>query len=287
MPVTQTHSEPLRMQTFFGFSKIPFTKYMWATRMYDSQSQRELLTGLHCWIEVKGIAVVIGSQGTGKSITLRRFREELDGCSYQTYYLWNMRTTPLGLFRSLCRILQLPVRNFTSDMFDAISSYLGELQETTGKHPILIFDDCDNLSNDLLESLRLLTNFQMDCEDLFSIILCGTDTLLSHLRQPANRSFRQRVNFCHTLRPFTVEDTRNYIDFHLKRAEANPGLFSDNAIQLLFNLAKGIPRNINQLGIQTLIQAAIHKKEKIDENFIRRYVLSNVLLDLQEEEERQ
>jgi type II secretory pathway predicted ATPase ExeA len=164
-------------------------------------------------------------------------------------------------------------------MFDEVSASLGTIEETTGKHPLFIFDDCDNLSRDLLEYLRLLTNFQMDSEDRFSIILCGTDTLQSRLRDHQSCSFRQRITFCHTLRPFTVDDARAYIEFHLKRAEGPLDIFTDGAVASLFHLARGVPRIINQVAIQSLIQATIQKKEKIDEKLLQRFVANNPLLE--------
>jgi type II secretory pathway predicted ATPase ExeA len=284
--MTANSQDHVRIQSFFGFAKMPFTKYMWASKMFDSKSQRELLTGLHCWMDVRGLSVVIGPPGAGKSITLRSFREDIDKRSYQTYYFWNTRTRPLGFFRSLCRMLQITLRTCIADMFDEVSALLSSMEEMTGKHPLFIFDDCDNLSSELIEYLRLLSNFEMDSEDRFSIILSGSEILQSRLREPQNYPFRQRINFCHTLRPFTVDDARAYVDFHLKRAEGPHDIFTEGAVGLIFHMTRGYPRNINQVGLQSLIQAAIHRKEKIDENFIKRFVANNPLLEVGTEEQK-
>jgi len=274
------------LQSFFGFSKTPFTKYMWAAKMFESQSQGELLKGLHYWREMRGIAAVFGKPGLGKSITLRRFREELDKREYQPYYLWNLRTTPLGFFRSLSRVLQLPPYQYLADMFDAVSSAFGRMEEDTHKHPLLILDDGDNLTPEVLEYLRLLTNYQMDCEDRVSLILCGTEVLQGRLREYRNRAFRQRVNYCHSLKPFSIEDARAYVDFHLKRAEAPPDLFTEGAVTWLYAVSQGVPRCFNQAAVQALIQAATYRKERIDENFLQKQVAGNLLLEDYEEEER-
>ena len=279
-------NERVSLQSFFGFSKMPFTKYMWAAKMFDSTSQRELLLSLHNWMEVRGIAVVLGKPGLGKSITLRKFRDELDTRSYQSHYLWNLRTTPRGFFRSLCRMLQIPPSPHFSDMFDASSDVLGKMEEESHKHPLLILDDCDNLSPEVMEYLRLLTNFGMDCEDRLSIILCGTETLQGHLREYRNRAFRQRVTFTHHLRPFSVEDTRAYVEFHLKRAECHTELFTEGAISLLFTVSQGIPRCFNQAAMQALIMAVTHGKERIDDAFVRKHVLENLLKEDTEEDDR-
>lgn len=176
--------------------------------MFPSNSQQELIMGLRYSIEIKGISVALGPPGIGKSITLRRFKEELSPQEYQVFYLWNTRSSPQGFLRSLCRVFQLPPSVFVADMFDALSSHLFSLEENLGKHPIIIFDDCDHLSRDVIEYLRLLMNFQMDSEERFSLILCGTDVFQTHLKEHPNMAFRQRITYSQTLRPFTAGDTR-------------------------------------------------------------------------------
>jgi general secretion pathway protein A len=272
-------TERIHLTSYFGFSKVPFTKYMWSKKMFDASSQRELIDGLHFWLETKGIALLCGPPGVGKSISLRRFKEELDDRRYDLFYLFNLRITPIGLLRSLCRILALPVLYHQADLFDSISTFLDHYEQRTAKHPIIIFDDGDGLSDRLIELLRSLGNFMMDSEDRFSFILSGSQKLSSRLKQPQNEAFRQRIVFAHTLRAFTIEDARNYIRFHLERAEGPKELFTEEAVQLIFHLAKGLPRVINQIALQAIIRAAIRKVDNIDESFLKQQVLNGSLFD--------
>jgi len=273
------NEQRVHLTSYFGFSKIPFTKFMWSKKMFDASSQRELIEGLHYWLETKGIAFLCGPPGAGKSISLRRFKEELDDRRYDLFYLFNLRITPIGLLRSLCRILTLPVLYHQADLFDSISSFLNQYEQRTGKHPVIIFDDGDGLSDRLIELLRSLGNFMMDSEDRFSFILSGSQKLALRLKQPQNEAFRQRIVFAHNLRAFTIEDAKNYIRFHLERAEGPKELFSEGAVQLIFHLAKGLPRVINQIALQTLIRAATRKVDKIDETFLKQQVLNGSLFD--------
>jgi type II secretory pathway predicted ATPase ExeA len=247
--------------------------------MFDASSQRELIDGLHFWLETRGIALLCGPPGSGKSISLRKFKEELDDRKYDLFYLFNLRITPIGLLRSLCRILALPLLHHQADLFDSISTFLDQYEQRTGKHPIIIFDDGDGLSDRLIELLRSLANFIMDSEDRFSFILSGSQKLALRLKQPQNEAFRQRIVFSHNLRAFTIDDARNYIRFHLERAEGPKELFTEAATQLIFHLAKGLPRVINQIALQTLIRAAIRKVDKIDESFLKQHVLNGSLFD--------
>ena len=272
-------TERTHLTSYFGFSKVPFTKYMWSKKMFDASSQRELIDGLHLWLETRGVALLCGPPGAGKSISLRRFKEELDDRRYDLFYLFNLRITPIGLLRSLCRTLALPLLYHQADLFDSISAFLDQYEQRTGKHPIILFDDGDGLSDRLIELLRSLANFIMDSEDRFSFILSGSQKLALRLKQPQNEAFRQRIVFSHTLRAFTIDDARNYIRFHLERAEGPKELFSEGAVQLIFHLAKGLPRVINQIALQTLIRAAIRKVDKIDETFLKQQVLNGSLFD--------
>ena len=268
-----------RLKSYFGFSKIPFTKYMWANKMFDASAQRELIDSLHLWLETRGIAILYGPPGVGKSISLRRFKAELDERRYDLYYLFNLRITPTGFLRSLCRILALPVLYHQADLFDSISTFLAQYEERNRKHPIIIFDDGDGLSDPLLELLRLLGNFAMDSEDRFSFILSGSQRLALKLKQPQNEAFRQRIVFSHSLRGFSIDDARNYIRFHIERSEGPKELFTDEAIQLIFQMATGLPRVINQIALQAIIRAAVRHVDNIDESFLKQQVLNHSLFD--------
>ena len=278
------NEQQIHLKSYFGFSKIPFTKYMWATKMFQASAQQELIDGLRFWLETKGIALLYGPAGVGKSISLRRFKAELDDRRYDLFYLFNLRITPTGFLRSFCRILGLPVLYHQADLFDSISTFLAQYEERNRKHPIIIFDDGDGLSDRLLELLRLLGNFAMDSEDRFSFILSGSQKLALKLKQPQNEAFRQRIVFAHSLRGFTIDDARNYIRFHLQRSEGPKELFTEGAVQLIFHLAKGLPRVINQIALQALIRAAIRHVDKIDESFLKQQVLNNSLFDSKSED---
>jgi len=273
------NTETVHLKSYFGFAKMPFTKYMWASKMFEASSQKEFLQGLNLWLETRGIALLCGPPGVGKSITLRRFKSDIDERRYDIFYLFNMRVTPLGFLRSMARLLGAPVLYRQADLFDALNAHLGQHEERSGKHPVIVFDDCDGLSDELLELLRRLANFAMDSEDRFSFILSGSQRLAATIREPQNESLRQRIAYAHNLVGFTLDDAGNYIHFHLKRAEAPAELFADNAVKAIFHRAEGLPRRINQIAIHALIRAAILRKDKIDESFLKQQVFTGALFD--------
>jgi general secretion pathway protein A len=130
---------------------------------------------------------------------------------------------------------------------------------------------------DALDIIRRLTAADLDIEDRFSILVAGTDELLQTLAQPDLASLRSRFGFAMQLRPFNHEDTLNYIRFHLKEAGAKPTLVSDDAARAVFHASQGVPRNINQLVLQALIQAAVEGRDDIDGRFMNAQIAAHPL----------
>ncbi len=259
-----TKAQRRRLRSHFGFSKLPFCKAMWAAQMFDSSSQRELLQSLAMWIEVKGFALVTGPSGVGKSITLRRFVGQLDDARYRIIDFNYLPHTVTGFLRSLNRKLDLPMRMHTSDLFDAAQGHLTSFEQEHGPHPVLVLDDAEGLRVAVLDTIRRLTSYELDAEDRFSVLISGTDEVLDVLRHADLAPLRTRVSYAQNLKPFGLEDTTNYIRFHLSRADVDPKLFTDAAVKRLFQASQGRPRSINQLAVQALIQAAVTGRDSID-----------------------
>ena len=266
-----------RLQAHFGFTKLPFRKNMPAVNMFDSRSQRELYHGLLMWTEVRGLALVTGPSGVGKSITLRRFVSDLDDARFGVLKFSYLTTTVTGFLRSLNRTLGLRMRHHASDLFDAAQKHLVAYEHETGPHPIVVIDDAEGLSVPVLDLVRRLTAYELDREDRFSILMTGTEALLRILRHHDLDSLRSRIGYAQPLRPFSLEDTRNYIHFHLKRADADAKIISDPAAKRIFQASQGKPRSINQLALQALIQAAVQGLETIDGDFMSAQIASHPL----------
>lgn len=274
---TIPHHHKRRLQAHFGFTKLPFRKNMAAADMFDSRSQRDLQAGLLMWTELRGIALVTGHSGVGKSITLRRFLAALDDARFHVIKLAHLPTTPVGLLRSLCRTLQLPMRHYASDLFDAAQAYLASYQNDHGPHPLLVLDDAEGLAVPALDLLRRLTAYDLDAEDRFSILLAATDDILATLHHHTLEPLRSRIGYAQPLRPFTLEDSRNYIHFHLRHADADPDLLSEPAIRHAFQASQGRPRRINQICLYILIQAAIAGLDTIDGDFVAAQIAAHPL----------
>ncbi|MDJ0766620.1 MAG: AAA family ATPase [Myxococcota bacterium] len=272
-----TNTEKTRLRAHYGFKKMPFSKYLKVTDMYDSQSQKELREGLEMWLDVGGIALISGPCGVGKSMTLRRFAGSLDNNKYAVYTIPSPTATVHGFLRLLCRRFGLDVKHYTVDLFHAAQSFLVGHKQERGTHPILIVDDAEGLYPDVADVLRRLTVYDLDAEDRFSLLVSGIENLLQVLELGLLAPLHSRFSFGHTLRPFGLEDTRSFIRFHLRRSGGDETLFSDQTVKRIFHLSQGRPRAINQLCIGAIILGAVRGKDRIDGAFFNAFIADHPL----------
>lgn len=263
-----TRHQKKRLRAHFGLSKTPFHKSMKSRDMFDSRGQRELYQALLMWADLRGIALITGASGVGKSITLRRLVADLDETRFRIVRFTYLPTTVTGFLRSLSRSLGLRMRLHGADLFDTAREHLVTYENEHGQHPIILIDDVEGVSVPVLDAIRRLTAYELDAEDHFSVLLSATDGLLATLRHPTLDSLRSRIGYAQILKAFTLEDTRNYIAFHLERADVRADLFTEDAVKRVFQATQGKPRSINQLCLQALVQAVVRGLDRVDTKFM-------------------
>lgn len=269
----------IRLQSHFQFTRLPFRKSVKHDEMFDSRAQRELLHGLQMWSELRGMALVTGPSGAGKSITVRRFIRSLDESRFHIVTLHHACATLTGFLRSLNRALELPMRQHASDLFDQAHRHLTANGPDRGPHTVLVLDDAEAMRSEIFDVLRRLTNYALDAEDRFSILITGTDAVIRTLKDPALESFCTRLGYVHALKPFNLEDTRNYVSHQVRYAGARDELVAEGAIRKIFNASGGIPRRINQLGLHALVQAAVVGIDAISADFMQQQINAHPLYD--------
>ena len=266
-----------RLRAHFAFTGMPFRKNVKARNMFDSQSQRELRHGQHLWLEVRGLALVTGPSGVGKSISLRRLVAELPADRFTVHRFGQIPTTPAGFLRALARHLELRTRLHMADQFEDIRQALAHHEDDHGTHPVLILDDAEGMRPATLDLVRRLTASELDGEEHVSILIAGTEQLLDTLRDPTLTPLRTRFTYAHQLRAFGMEDARNYVKFHVKGAGGPDSLFTDGAVSALFSASQGVPRQLNQLALQAMVDAVVHGLDTVDQNLMKRVLQAHPL----------
>src|SRR3954453_519 len=233
---------------FYGLKELPFALTPDPRFIYFTPSHTEAMANLHYGIENgKGLIVVTGEVGTGKTTVLRWMMQRLDR-TVLVAYLFNPRLTVPEFYQHLAALLDIQGWETKSDFLLALGKVL-DSRHARGLRTVLLIDEAQGLSPYVLEEIRLLSNFESDTAKQLQIVLTGQPELRDVLNDPALRQLKERVALrCEIKALPNVEETERYITSRLLVAGAErTDIFSPGAIDYIFRCSEGIPRQINNL----------------------------------------
>lgn len=241
-------------EDFFGLTAKPFGKTPDPSFLYESRQHREALARLEYAVEEKELALLVGDIGSGKT-TLSRALIDRIGEARPVVLLINPRLTPMQLLRSIARGLELEPMRFRNELLDQLHTKLYELFEAD-REPVLIIDEAQLIpSKATFDEIRLLTNFQLDDQNLLSVVLIGQPELEARLDREAYAPLRQRIGMRYSLGPLSLQETIDYIEHRIRVAGGARNPFSEEAMAEMHALSGGIPRLINTLATTALLDA--------------------------------
>jgi type II secretory pathway predicted ATPase ExeA len=249
---------------FFQLEKFPFNNNPDPSFLCMLPQAREALAGLEYGVAArKGFLVLVGEVGTGKTTLLRSAISTLRGTAVHTSFIFNPRLEPLEFLEFVLTDFGLtPTTHTKSGMLLQLNRWLVE-RFAAGETCVLIVDEAQSLSTDLLEEVRLLTNLETDTQKLLQIVLSGQPELEAKLREPGLRQLRQRVALWCRTEPLTREQTEEYIRQRLSIAGAKQTIFLPESIETVFRFSRGIPRLINLLCEHSIILAYVENMKQI------------------------
>lgn len=247
-------------KSFFNLQSNPFAGSPDPRFMYMMPHTREALATLEYGISArKGFIVLTGEVGTGKTTLLRRALASMDQSRVYSSFIFNPRLDVLDFLEFILADFGLPLHTRTkSGMLIQLNRWLIE-RFRSGETCVIIVDEAQNLSLDLLEEVRLLTNLETSSEKLLQIVLSGQPELEEKLRAPEVRQLRQRIALWARTHAITAEQTAAYIAQRLLIAGTAERIFSDEAIQVIHRASRGIPRIINLICEHALILAFVEQ----------------------------
>lgn len=234
-------------QEFYGLRDIPFSLAPDPRYLFRTESLLEVFANLQYGIENgKGIVVVTGEVGCGKTTILRSMLQSLDR-SVLAAYIFNPLLSTEEFFDLLASEFRLPPQASKAAMLRTLGHVL-MARHAQGLRTVLVVDEAHLLPKHLLEEIRLLLNFETNRDKLLQVILCGQPELHDLLAQTDLRQLKQRVSLKCSIKPLTPHETAEYIGWRLRIAGAqDEGLFEPAAIQLVHRYSGGIPRIINNI----------------------------------------
>jgi general secretion pathway protein A len=251
-------------KSFFKLQSSPFGTSPDPRFLYMMPHTREALACLEYGISArKGFTVLTGEVGTGKTTLLRRALSSFSGRRVSTAFVFNPRLDVLDFLEFVLTDFGIvPATRTKSGMLLQLNRWLIErfrIEETC----VVVVDEAQNLSWELLEEIRLLTNLETSSEKLLQIVLSGQPELEEKLRHPSVRQLRQRVSLWCRTQALTESQTHAYVAERLRIAGATWPLFSLEALDLVHRCSRGIPRIINLLCEHALIVAYVEQVQQV------------------------
>ena len=256
---------------FFGFKERPFRLVPNPAFLYLSRMHEEVLAHLNYAAAYgEGFVEITGEVGTGKTTLCRMFLESLDE-NTEAAYIFNPKLDALQLLKAIND--EFGIASDTESvktLIDRLNTFLLE-QKANDKRVLLLIDEAQNLSPDVLEQLRLLSNLETTTSKLLQIILVGQPELGELLESGALRQLNQRITLTCHLVPLTFAETRAYIRHRIHVASQNPGLeFTAGAFRSIFRYSGGVPRLINIACDRALLTAYTRNKHRITNPIVKR-----------------
>lgn len=257
------------LRSHYGFSKMPFGKDVAPGALHRHAGHLEATARISFLVAESATGVLTGEVGAGKTVALRAALAALDASRHSVIYLANPTVGVRGLHSAIVAALGGVPRFHAAALVPQTADLLATESIERGKKVVLVVDEAHLCSPEQLEGLRLLMNVELDSVSPFALVLCGQPTLRRRIRLGTFAALDQRIALRYHLGGMSREETDSYLAHHLGLAGRSDRLFSDDAVNLVHQVSRGLPRMVNNLAIQSLVAAYAEKKAIVDESSAR------------------
>lgn len=252
----------------FGMKCNPFIKNA-NQYLFESTDYKQLMFRLKHLEETKGIGLITGAPGLGKTTCIRNWIKSLNKSAFSVYYVHDTTLSFQEFYRELAAQMGIEPAYRKRDNFNNIRSEIERLNIEKRITPVIILDESTYLPNSILNDLKMLFNFDMDSKDKAILLLIGQSSIKVSLSRNAAESLKQRLILTYDFVPFDKLEARRYIDETLKAVGLNTEIITSDAYEQVINYANGIPRIINQVMDKALLLLCNRKEEVINGEMMR------------------
>jgi len=255
------------LKAHFGFQRLPFQQLDSNQAIYESASVAYLKQRFSGFMETKGIMLLVGESGAGKTTSSNYLVNHLlDTHRFHAFYFANYPPASKGFLRLLIAALGFQPKFYVEDILTQLPQVLNDYHAQTRLFPFLIFDEAQNISPNVLEEIRLITCLPHQNQPLMAFL--AHSGFKDKLKLTCFQPLRSRISLIFQIDPLSKTEIKDYILFHLKFAGLSKSVFSDDAITAIFNASRGNPRLINTIAFESLNQAAFKNLSEVNQDLV-------------------
>lgn len=258
-----------RLRAHWGLTRMPFGKDLAPSMLHAHRAHGEATARITWCVNERAIGVITGEVGAGKTVATRAALAALDTSRHTIIYIGNPAVGARGLYAAIVTALGGVPRFHKAALIPQATDALAAEEAERGKKIVLVLDEAHLLGADQLEELRLLTSVEMDSRTPGAVLLVGQPTLRRRIKLGAFAALDQRIGLRYSMTGMDPTETGSYIAHHLKLAGRADTLFSDDALALIHQVSRGLPRAVNNLAVQALVAAFADNKAIVDESSAR------------------
>jgi type II secretory pathway predicted ATPase ExeA len=264
-----------RLAAHWGLTRMPFGKDLPVAALSRHHSCQEAIARVSWAVAQRQLAVVTGEVGSGKTVAVRAALSGLEPARHLPVYIPDPTVGMRGVYSRIAWALGGQPQFYKGMLATQAARLLaGELDER-GRLPILVVDEAHLLSNQELESLRMLTNTDMDTGSVFALVLVGQPTLRRRLKLAVLSALDQRIGVRCQIAGMDTKETARYIQAHLAWAGRTETMFTDDAVAEIWQASRGYPRAVNNLAIASMVAAYAAGKAIVDKDCAQAAVVDN------------
>jgi type II secretory pathway predicted ATPase ExeA len=254
---------------YYGFSKNPFEKQPLSGKdAFLSKDYKEMTSRLNYLKNIRGIGVFTSAPGFGKTFALRCFANSLDRNLYQSAYICLSTVSIKEFYRQFCNVLGIDAPHGKPAMFKAIQDRLFHMFKEQKRPFIFFIDEAHELSQVILNDLKIIMNHDFDSINCFTLCLIGEPHLNRTLEKPVHEALRQRIAIHYSFTGLSDEETEQYVAHKIRSAGAAISVLGDGTIPAIIGYARGCPRLLDNLLNQAFLLGAQLEKPSLDTDVI-------------------